>query len=100
LVFNDVYGKRGVIDRASCVVLADQLRYNRFKSGHPAGFIEAFANHYYDIAESLMEFKKTGYYTSPWVFSAAQAKEGLEMLEAISLSVKNNCWQLIPSINS
>ena len=97
LIFNDIYGKRQIIDRASCVELADQLRYNRFKSGHPAGFIEAFANHYYDLADSLLEFKKTGGYASPWVFSATQAKEGLEMLEAMSISAKNNCWQTVPS---
>lgn len=97
LIFNNIHGKREIIDRASDVELADQLRYNRFKSGHPAGFIEAFANHYYDLADSLLEFKQTGCHTSPWVFSAKQAKEGLAMLEAISISAKNNCWQTISS---
>lgn len=95
LIFNNLHGKRAIIDRASCVDLADELRYNRFKSGHPAGFIEAFANHYYDLADSFLEFKQTGSYISPWVFTAEQAKEGLEMLEAISKSAKNNCWQTI-----
>lgn len=95
LIFNDIKGRREIIDRASCVEIADQLRYNRFKSGHPDGFMEAFANHYYDLADSLLEFKKTGFYTSPWIFSATLAKEGLDMLEAISLSAKNNCWQSI-----
>lgn len=32
---------------------ANQPRYNRFKSGHPAGFVEAFANIYADFAEVL-----------------------------------------------
>lgn len=97
LIFNDINGKREIIDRACSVLIADQLRYNRFKSGHPAGFIEAFANYYYDLADSLMEFKQTGRHSSPWVFTAAQAKEGLNMLEAISLSAKNNCWQAVSS---
>jgi len=96
LIFNTIHGKREIIDRASSVELADHLRFNRFKSGHPAGFIEAYANHYYDIADSLLEFKQTGRHTSHWVFSAQQAKEGLEMLEAIAISAKNNCWQDIP----
>lgn len=100
LMFNDVYGNRQIIDRASTVQIADQLRYNRFKSGHPAGFIEAFANHYYDIADSLLEFKQTGAYSSPWVFTAQQAKEGLEMLEAMAISSKNNCWQVVSSKNN
>ncbi|PKN38795.1 MAG: gfo/Idh/MocA family oxidoreductase [Deltaproteobacteria bacterium HGW-Deltaproteobacteria-2] len=99
LIFNDVKGRREIIDRASCVEIADQLRYNRFKSGHPDGFMEAFANHYYDLADSLLEFKKTGVHTSPWTFSATIAKEGLEMLEAISQSAKNNRWQKISSSN-
>lgn len=99
LIFNDIHGRREIIDRASSVELADQLRYNRFKSGHPAGFIEAFANHYYDLADGLLEFRQKGCYTLPWVFSATQAKEGLEMLEAISISAKNNCWQTISSVN-
>lgn len=95
LIFNDQYGRREVVDRAASVDVADQLRYNRFKSGHPAGFVEAFANHYYDLADSLLEFQETGGHSSPFVFSAIQAKEGLEMLEAISTSAKNNNWQRV-----
>jgi len=95
LIFNDIYGNRSVIDRASNVDLANELRYNRFKSGHPAGFIEAFANHYYDLAESLLKFKETGTFDSPWIFPANQAMEGLEMFEAIALASKNHCWQKI-----
>ena len=97
LVFNDIQGKREVIDRASDVKVADQARYNRFKSGHPAGFIEAFANHYYDLADALLEFQLKGKHSSPWVFSATLAKEGLEMLEAIALSAEKNRWQSVGS---
>jgi len=93
LIFNDLYGRREIIDRASSVELADQLRYNRFKSGHPAGFIEAFANHYYDLAEALIEFRGKGKYSSPWVFPAALAKDGLKMLEAVALSAESGKWQ-------
>jgi predicted dehydrogenase len=97
LIFNDVCGTRQIIDRASGVQIADQLRYNRFKSGHPAGFIEAFANHYYDIANCLIEFKKTGRYASHWVFSAKQAREGLEMLGAMAISSEKRTWQAVSS---
>ncbi len=93
LLFYDKQGHREIIDRASCVEIADQLRYNRFKSGHPAGFIEAFANHYYDLAEGLSEFRRRGLCSSPYVFSADKAKEGLQMLEAINISAKSKCWQ-------
>jgi len=100
LIFNDAQGKKQTMDRASvCVEIADLPRYNRFKAGHPAGFIEAFANHYYDIADALLEFKKTGHCLSPWVFTAPLAKEGLEMLEALSKSARNHCWQKVSHAN-
>jgi len=92
LKFNSIYGKYEVIDRASIVSIADELRYNRFKSGHPAGFVEAFANYYYDIADSLIYFKEQGSYFSPFIFNERQAKEGLKMLAAISKSAKNGMW--------
>ncbi len=95
LLFNDIHGRRETIDRASVVGLSDELRYNRFKSGHPAGFIEAFASHYYDLADALEEFRKTGCHTSPWVYPAELAKEGLQMLEAIALSAESNRWQAV-----
>ena len=97
LHFSDSYGNTQAIDRGSNVSLSNKDRYNRFKPGHPAGFIEAFANHYYDLADSLQEFRQTGRYSSPWVFTSTDAKEGLQMLEAISISSKNNCWQPINS---
>ncbi|OQY44548.1 MAG: oxidoreductase [Candidatus Parabeggiatoa sp. nov. 2] len=54
-------GRREILDRASSYVdIAHELRYNRFKSGHPAGFLEAFANLYTDIAECLRQYKATG----------------------------------------
>ena len=51
---SDRFGARSMINRASPgVQVANQDRYSRFKPGHPAGFIEAFANYYYDLANSL-----------------------------------------------
>ena len=50
----DEQGNRVVGDRLTAgseVTMAP--RYQRFKAGHPAGFIEAFANYYYDIAEVI-----------------------------------------------
>ncbi len=95
LLFYDKYGKSEIIDRASYVSLADNVRYNRFKSGHPAGFIEAFANQYYDLADSLISFKKGIAYKSPYVFEAKIAEEGLKMMEAIALSAKKHAWQKV-----
>ena len=33
--------------------MACKQRYDRFKVGHPAGFIEAFANYYYDLYQEI-----------------------------------------------
>ena len=33
---------------------ANDARYNRFKAGHPAGFVEAFANIYSDFYQILV----------------------------------------------
>jgi len=89
-------GRIEIIDRASPeIIIANQTRYNRFKSGHPAGFIEAFANYYYDIADGLIEFKKSGKFNDQWIVSTDLATEGMKMLETMALSAKNKSWQSI-----
>jgi predicted dehydrogenase len=46
LIYHDNAGRKITLDRANAdIEIANDLRYNRFKSGHPAGFLEAFANH-------------------------------------------------------
>ena len=86
-------GQTYKIDRSAVEIeLANEARYNRFKAGHPAGFIEAFANYYYDLADSLIEYRRSGRHTSPWIFGADTAFEGLVMLEAMQKSVNNKSW--------
>jgi len=94
--FNDNRGHHTRIERASVDVLcADELRYNRFKAGHPAGFLEAFANYYCDIADCLIQFRETGSTESQWVAGAEIAHEGLLMLEAMTRSAQNKQWETI-----
>lgn len=76
-------GERIIKDRASSVKIAQSPRYNRFKAGHPAGFIEAFANYYCDIADSL----RAGA-LSPYVFGIEGAIRELGFFEALSESHK------------
>ena len=64
----------------------------RFKPGHPGGFIEAFANLYQDIASALIEFKQTGRYESQYIFGWQHAHEGLVLLDAAVQSNKHNSW--------
>ena len=89
LYFYDNKGGKYIIDRANISVsITNQKRYNRFKAGHPSGFIEAFANYYGDIADSLL--KKND--NNPYIFGIENALEGLKMMEAITLSSQQKKW--------
>jgi predicted dehydrogenase len=90
----DARGNQRTHDRSSAdAVVSSEPRYDRFKVGHPAGFIEAFANHYYDLADCLELFRQTGEFQSPWVFGGDHAEEGLRLLEALAKSAKSKCWE-------
>jgi predicted dehydrogenase len=95
LVLSYADGHKAIIDRASNVAVANMGRYNRFKAGHPAGFIEAFANLYGDIADCLCQYRATGQWRSENVFSAELALEGIQMIEAMSTSVDRKTWQIV-----
>ncbi len=94
LQFNDNEGRNIILDRSSKDIhIADQERYNRFKSGHPAGFIEAFANHYEDIHASLTTYLKTfNHETTNYVFGIDQSLESLATMVAIEKSIKCKQW--------
>ena len=83
----DNEGRMYSIDRGSCeAITAQETRYNRFKAGHPSGFIEAFANLYADIAEDVREFKAGKKPLNPFVYSAEKALDGLLMMESINIA--------------
>ena len=88
-------GRRQVLDRGSDSQVASLQRYTRFKVGHPAGFIEAFANLYVDIADCLHEYRETGCWSSDEVFSAELALEGMNMLEAMVKSAHQRRWKTV-----
>ncbi len=92
----DNKGHALIIDRGSVdVTISAQTRYNRFKVGHPAGFIEAFANLYSDIADNITAYKRNLNYKSEYVMGIDESMEGLYMLEAIARSAKNKSWEKI-----
>ena len=88
----DNHGRKMIIDRASDVEISSQNRYMRFKAGHPSGFIEAFANYYFDTADSLGAYLDNNGHYNPHVFGIDEALEGIKMLEAIADSSSNKCW--------
>jgi predicted dehydrogenase len=86
-------GHNQIIDRSSGdAKKAQEQRYNRFKAGHPSGFVEAFANLYADIAEEIHSLSTGGSSKSPYVFGARSATEGLKILELISESSEKREW--------
>jgi predicted dehydrogenase len=96
LLFSQADGRRMLIDRGSGDAdLARQLRYNRFKSGHPSGFIEAFANLYTDIAEQLRQHKSGVMARSDFVYGVDESEEGMRFLEAISRSAHTRQWEAV-----
>lgn len=87
-------GQRSLLDPGSGTLkVAGQPRYNRFKPGHPSGFIEAFANLYTDIARLLASGKSAAQDEEGHVYSADHAEEGLRFLEAAHRSARHNGWQ-------
>jgi predicted dehydrogenase len=70
---------------------AGEIR-ERFKPGHPAGFVEAFANLYADIAEALGQHRAQGRHDSPYVYGWRHAHQGLMLLEAAARSHRSRQW--------
>ena len=96
LEFNDNLGRNIILDRSSRDInIANQERYNRFKSGHPAGFIEAFANHYSDIYSALLAYKENKSYKNEYIFDIDSSIEGMTLMEAIQKSIKSKKWEKI-----
>ena len=93
-------GHRQIVDRASTVEVAGQRRYNRFKAGHPSGFIEAYGNLYTDFADCVRQYKATGHWASEEVFGAELALEGAQLCEAMVLSSHSGAWQAVGSQGS
>lgn len=99
LLFSDTRGRQLSIDRANVDVEISHLgRYNRFKSGHPAGFLEAFANLYTDIAAGLNGDSELEQSVSFSAFSPWKAWEGLVFLEAVNLSAQERRWVTVSQL--
>lgn len=97
LHYADDSGGKFCLDRASKTVrIANQARYQRFKAGHPAGFIEAFANYYFDVSDDLRDYlggHRKGH--NRYVFGIDESREGLQMLAAIARSSSTHQWERV-----
>ena len=91
IVESDVHGECRLINFGTTDLLeANKERYMRFKPGHPAGFIEAFANHYFDIYLAIHGSNNLN------VFGVKEALSGLETLTAIHDSANSKEWVHLP----
>tara|TARA_X000000950_G_C13854876_1_gene636133 strand:+ start:224 stop:1354 length:1131 start_codon:yes stop_codon:yes gene_type:complete len=84
----DKYGKKNKIDRGSKLYIASEKKYNRFKAGHPDGFIEAYANLYRDLYNELDFFQKNKKYRNNFFYNLENTLPGIYLGKI--LSKKNN----------
>jgi len=88
-------GQTITIDRGSDINMIENQLYNRMTPGHPAGYIESFANLYNDIANSLDDYFQKNNYTNRYIYSLKHAKDGIDFLHSASLSNKSKKWESI-----
>ncbi len=89
----DGSGTCTIIDRGGETLVCGTPRYNRYKAGHPAGFLEAFANLYSDIADAFIQFNKTGKHNNPYVFGMEHSVRGLNLFTAACRSNEDRSWK-------
>lgn len=87
-----VNGEISTLDRGGMVEVANQEKYSRFKAGHPAGFIEAFANLYMDIADQLDDYLENNRKDPSWIYGEKQAMIGLNVFAAVKKSCESKKW--------
>ena len=92
LKLNDKDGNMFLLDRSNDQSEGLQNRYNRFKVGHPSGFIEAYANYYWDIYDALTEYLAKGKEASHYLMNIDTSIEGLKMFEVAHESAKEHKW--------
>lgn len=96
LWYADHLGSMRKIDTGDPLVLAHagMGRYQRFKPGHPSGFLEAFANLYWDIAELLRNGPQEG--APRFVPLAREGVEALELVSALAEASRSSQWVDVP----
>lgn len=93
LTIDHINGRKEILERGADCLVAEQLRYNRFKAGHPSGFIEAFANLYADFADALVDYKNNKDNTVNRDYGLNISVEGLRLLETMVKSNSSKQWE-------
>lgn len=88
LYISDKTGKILTVDRGSeNLIVANQFKYNRFKVGHPVGFIEALANFYEDVYDDFYKLNN-----AKVTYGIEESEECIKLLESISKSAREKNW--------
>jgi len=87
---SDLNSNVSVINRGS--ISKEASRRDRFKPGHPTGYIEAFANFYCDLAEDFLAPKGVGA-TNNWIRPIEDALIGIDFLSAAARSHNSGNWE-------
>lgn len=95
LSISDADGRKQIIDRGVAYISSEFLPYERFKPGHPTGYIESFANLYKDIHSCLLEFKENKNWKSNEVFSSELALKEMSFFDAILRSLKSRSFEAV-----
>jgi predicted dehydrogenase len=79
------------VDRGSARQLA--IAHDRFKAGHPTGFVEAFANFYSDLADDFIG-SQTGAMSdaSGWIRPIGEAMDGIRFLATAVKASATGTW--------
>ena len=77
--FNSFKNEKIILSRGTKCFEANKLRYNRFKAGHPAGFLEALANYYTDISQSYINYKKRKNHKTNFTFSTKDLFKSIKL---------------------
>lgn len=89
LIVVDLDSNRTTINRGA--IQREAARRDRFKAGHPTGFVEAFGSFYSDLAEDIRAANE-GTVRSRWIRPIEDAFDGLLFLEAAARSHKTGGW--------
>jgi len=92
-------GNKIIVDRGNDCLIANDKRYNRMTSGHPSGFIEAFANLYLDIANLFDNYNEGKQLDSKYVFGIEHAKNGLNLFHKAKESFEKKMGEIINGNN-
>jgi predicted dehydrogenase len=94
----NIYNESGSIEKIDNLTFkleSYKKKYSRYKVGHPAGFLEAFANLYYDYADQLDSFynyKEKSFNQKKVIFDIKNSVYISKFFNAATKSNKTNKW--------